>query len=122
MSDYENAIEINGLTKKYDGFTLDAISFTVPRGCIMGFIGQNGVVQPLCMATQQGGAEIMEDKCPTITASAGMSGNNQPVVCYPDEHIVADDLVPPCKCGLVCLMDSIGGQAEFPLISFFSLR
>lgn len=35
-----------------------------------------------CMATQQGGAEIMENLCPTITASAGMSGNNQPVVCY----------------------------------------
>lgn len=24
----------------------------------------------------------MYDKCPTITASAGMSGNNQPVICY----------------------------------------
>lgn len=36
-----------------------------------------------CMATQQGGAEIMENLCPTITASAGMSGNNQPVVCEP---------------------------------------
>ena len=35
----------------------------------------------ICMATQQGGAEIMEDKCPTITAAAGMSGNNQPVIC-----------------------------------------
>lgn len=35
----------------------------------------------VCMATQQGGAEIMENLCPTITASAGMSGNNQPVVC-----------------------------------------
>jgi len=35
----------------------------------------------ICMATQQGGAEIMYDKCPTVTASAGMSGNNQPVVC-----------------------------------------
>ena len=42
MPDYENAIEIKELTKKYDGFTLDAISFAVPRGCIMGFIGQNG--------------------------------------------------------------------------------
>ena len=41
--------------------------------------------QPICMATQQGGAEIMVDKCPTITASAGMSGNNQPVVCYKDQ-------------------------------------
>ena len=42
MSDYENAIEISGLTKKYDGFTLDNISFNVPKGSIMGFIGQNG--------------------------------------------------------------------------------
>ena len=35
-----------------------------------------------CMATQQGGAEIRtDDLAPTLTAAAGMSGNNQPVVC-----------------------------------------
>ena len=38
----ENAIEISGVTKRYDGFTLDNISFNVPAGSIMGFIGQNG--------------------------------------------------------------------------------
>ena len=42
MSDYENAIEIANLRKCYDGFTLDDISFNVPKGSIMGFIGQNG--------------------------------------------------------------------------------
>ncbi|MBE6839583.1 MAG: ABC transporter ATP-binding protein [Ruminococcus sp.] len=42
MDSYENAIEIKGLTKKYDGFTLDDISFDVPKGSVMGFIGQNG--------------------------------------------------------------------------------
>ena len=42
MSEYENAIEIKGITKKYDGFTLDNVSFDVPKGSIMGFIGQNG--------------------------------------------------------------------------------
>ncbi len=42
MTDFENAIEIQNLTKKYDGFTLDDISFNVPKGSIMGFIGQNG--------------------------------------------------------------------------------
>ena len=42
MNDYENAIEINGITKKYDGFTLDGISFDLPKGNILGFIGQNG--------------------------------------------------------------------------------
>lgn len=39
---YENAIEISNLTKRYDGFTLNDISFNVPKGSIMGFIGQNG--------------------------------------------------------------------------------
>lgn len=35
-----------------------------------------------CMATQQDGAEVRsDDRAPTLTASAGMSGNNQPVVC-----------------------------------------
>ena len=42
--------------------------------------GGGNVPMLLCMATQQGGAEIYEDLCPTITASAGMSGNNQPVI------------------------------------------
>lgn len=36
----------------------------------------------ICVATQQGGAEVRTDnKAPTITAAAGMSGNNQPVIC-----------------------------------------
>ena len=42
MTDYTNAVEIKELTKKYDGFTLDSVSFNVPKGSIMGFIGQNG--------------------------------------------------------------------------------
>ena len=42
INTYENAIEIKNLTKKYDGFTLDNVSFDVPKGSIMGFIGQNG--------------------------------------------------------------------------------
>lgn len=42
MSQYTNAIEINGITKKYDGFTLNNVSFDIPKGRIMGYIGQNG--------------------------------------------------------------------------------
>lgn len=37
-----NALEIKNLTKKYPGFTLDNISFTLPGGCILGLIGENG--------------------------------------------------------------------------------
>lgn len=38
----ENAIELKNLRKQYENFTLDDISLTLPRGCIMGFIGENG--------------------------------------------------------------------------------
>ncbi|MDF2485285.1 MAG: hypothetical protein K0R46_1453 [Herbinix sp.] len=37
-----DALEIKGLIKRYKDFTLDKISFTVPSGTIMGFIGENG--------------------------------------------------------------------------------
>ena len=37
-----NAIEIKGLCKKYTDFELDNISFQVPSGTIMGFVGENG--------------------------------------------------------------------------------
>ncbi len=38
----ENVIEINGLTKKYQKFTLDNVTLNVPTGSVMGFIGANG--------------------------------------------------------------------------------
>ena len=37
-----NALEIRNLTKSYSGFTLDNINLTLPSGCIMGLIGENG--------------------------------------------------------------------------------
>ena len=52
----------------------------------------------LCMATQQGGAEIMENICPTITASAGMSGNNQPVLCMDHGQANAEILEDKSPC------------------------
>ena len=40
MSDY--AIEIKNLVKKFDGFTLGPIDLSIPKGTIVGYIGQNG--------------------------------------------------------------------------------
>ncbi len=37
-----SAIEIEGLRKEYRDFTLKDISFTLPQGYIMGFVGKNG--------------------------------------------------------------------------------
>ncbi len=38
----KNAIEVKGLTKVYEGFRLNNISFEIPQGSIVGFIGENG--------------------------------------------------------------------------------
>ncbi len=57
-----NAVEVKGLTKKYDGFLLNDISFTLPCGCIMGLVGENGAGKSttikllLGMASKDGGS------------------------------------------------------------------
>lgn len=56
--------------------------------------------EPIAVATQQGGAEMSDDGvCPTVTAAAGMSGNNQPWICKPADQTF--------------IIDNIGGQAEY---------
>lgn len=48
----------------------------------IGTLGTSNDQTIFCMATQQGGAEVRsDDRAPTLTAAAGMSGNNQPVIC-----------------------------------------
>lgn len=37
-----NALEIKNLTKSFSGFKLNNLSLTLPSGCIMGLIGENG--------------------------------------------------------------------------------
>ena len=37
-----NILEIQGLCKKYEDFELRDVSFALPKGYIMGFVGQNG--------------------------------------------------------------------------------
>ena len=38
----ENCIELKNVTRKYNKFALNNVSFTVPTGSVMGFIGENG--------------------------------------------------------------------------------
>ncbi len=37
-----NAIEIHDLHKSFVGFSLKDVSFSVPQGTVMGFVGENG--------------------------------------------------------------------------------
>ena len=35
----QTLLQVDGLTKQYGNFTLDHVSFSVPGGSIMGFVG-----------------------------------------------------------------------------------
>lgn len=47
----ENILEIHGLNKTYENFSLTDISFSLPEGCITGFIGINGAGKTTTMRT-----------------------------------------------------------------------
>lgn len=58
-----NAIEIKNLGKNYKDFSLNNISFSLPEGYIMGFVGQNGAgktttIRLILNMTSQNGGEI----------------------------------------------------------------
>lgn len=38
----DNILEVNGLVKRYPALSLDSVSFSLPEGCVTGFIGANG--------------------------------------------------------------------------------
>lgn len=38
----DNILQIDNLTKQYPGFCLDNVSFSLPKGTVMGLVGENG--------------------------------------------------------------------------------
>ena len=73
----KNKIEIKNLTKHYGGFTLDKVSFSVPRGSVVGLIGHNGagkstIIKSLLGVINTDGGEILFDGVPL-----GRLGKNQ---------------------------------------------
>ena len=48
---YNEALAITGLTKRYRDFTLDNVSFSVPHGAVVGFIGENGAGKSTTLKT-----------------------------------------------------------------------
>ena len=59
-----NAIEMKHVTKTYQTFSLNDVSLTLPSGCIMGLVGENGAgksttVKLLMNAASRDGGEIL---------------------------------------------------------------
>ena len=59
-----NVLEVQGLTKRYPAFTLNGVSFDVPQGAVMGFIGRNGAGKSTILKTVSG---LMHPRTGTIT-------------------------------------------------------
>lgn len=49
-----NPLELRGITKTYDGFTLGPIDLVVPRGYVMGLVGANGAGKTTLIKTSLG--------------------------------------------------------------------
>lgn len=47
----DNILEVSGLNKNYDNFSLKDVSFYLPEGCITGFIGINGAGKTTTLRT-----------------------------------------------------------------------
>ena len=47
----ENILEVKDLAKKYNEFELQNINITLPKGMIMGFIGENGAGKTTTLKT-----------------------------------------------------------------------
>ena len=70
-----NAFVVSGLTKTYQDFVLDHVSFTVPSGSIVGLIGENGA-----------------GKSTTINAALGMIQKEDGVISILDSEELDGDV------------------------------
>lgn len=70
-----NAMRVSGLTKTYQDFVLDHVSFTVPGGAIVGLIGENGA-----------------GKSTTINAALGLIQKEDGVVSFLDREELDGDI------------------------------
>lgn len=85
-----NAIEIKGLTKHYKDFSLDKLTLTLPTGCIMGLVGENGAGKSTTIKLILGMIKKNEG---TIT----VLGKDHTIMDKEDVGIVLDEVgIPDC--------------------------
>ncbi|HIS51314.1 MAG TPA: ABC transporter ATP-binding protein [Candidatus Onthomonas avicola] len=71
------ALEVRDLTKHYAGFTLDGVSFCVPRGTIVGLIGENGAGKSTTLRSILG---LIQKDGGSVTLLGQEEGERDPVL------------------------------------------
>lgn len=69
-----NALEIQKLTKRYDGFTLNDVSLALPEGCVMGLVGENGAGKSTTIALLLGLVRPDEGRVSLLGVQGGSAG------------------------------------------------
>ncbi len=88
-----NALEIKNLTKSFAGFRLDNLNLTLPRGCIMGIIGENGAGKSTTMKLI---LDMLHKDSGTVTALGKDNGSNIQLI-KEDIGVVMDEVgIPEC--------------------------
>lgn len=88
-----NALEIKNLTKSYPDFTLDNINLTLPSGCIMGLIGENGAGKSTTIKLI---LDIVHKDCGSITILGKDNGDSIELT-KEDVGVVMDEIgIPEC--------------------------
>ena len=83
----EYAIEVRNLTKRYKDFTLDNISFTLPRGTVMGLIGENGAGKSTLINSILG----ITDSESSLTSILGLDMNTHSKMVKEDIAVIFND-------------------------------
>ena len=88
-----NALEIHNLTKSFAGFKLDDVSLTLPSGCIMGLIGENGAGKSTTIKLI---LDILHKDSGTVTLLGRDNGDNIRLT-KEEVGVVLDDVgIPEC--------------------------
>ena len=88
-----NALEIRGLTKHFADFTLDDLNLTLPGGCILGLIGENGAGKSTTIRLILG---MLRADSGTVTI-LGQDSRENPVLTKQDIGVVLDVVgIPEC--------------------------
>lgn len=88
-----NALEIRGLTKHFADFTLEDLNLTLPGGCILGLIGENGAGKSTTIRLILG---MLHADSGTVTV-LGRDSRENPVLTKQDIGVVLDEVgIPEC--------------------------
>lgn len=93
----EEALYLKNVTKKYHDYTLDHVSFSLPSGCIMGLIGENGAGKSTTIKAVTGAVRPDEGTIRVLgcdTQSPDFQQKKQEIGVVMDEACFPDELTP----------------------------